>query len=89
MDAAQHKEAVLKARLGHWLEEGYVLTSSIEGKLASLQVTQQKIQEDSTEIVTEKLVEQVKKVAMQCIVEVVVVHVELGGLPKIISTPAE
>jgi len=39
VDAAQHKEAVLKARLGPLLDEAYLLTTSIEGKLASLQVT--------------------------------------------------
>lgn len=36
VDATQPKEAVLKTRLGPWLEEAYVLTTSIEGKLASL-----------------------------------------------------
>ena len=39
VDAAQRKEAVLNARLGPYLEEAYVLTASIERKLASLQVT--------------------------------------------------
>lgn len=45
---AQCREAVLKARLGPWLDEAYVLTTTIEGKLVSLQETQQKIQADST-----------------------------------------
>lgn len=36
VDATQRKEAVLKARLRPWLEEAYVLTASIEGKLTSL-----------------------------------------------------
>jgi len=34
VDATQIEEVVLKARLGSWLEEAYVLTTSIEGKLA-------------------------------------------------------
>ena len=40
VDTAQHKEAVLKAYLKRWLDEAYLITTSIEGKLASLQETQ-------------------------------------------------
>ena len=57
VDAAQRKEVVLMARLGPWLDEAYVLTVSIEGKLASLKATQQKIQEDSAGPSTKQLVE--------------------------------
>lgn len=43
MDVAQQREAVLKARLGSWLDEAYVLTATIEEKFTTLQTTQQKI----------------------------------------------
>jgi len=36
MDAVQHKEAVLKARLKPWLDEAYAVTASIEGNLVTL-----------------------------------------------------
>lgn len=48
VDATQQKEAVLKAHLKPWLDEAYLVTTSIEGKLASLQATQQKLQADSS-----------------------------------------
>lgn len=75
MDATQCREA----RLGPWLYEAYVLITTIEGKLANLQATQQKITTDSVGPTIEKLVEQGKKAATQCDAEVLVVQVELGG----------
>lgn len=83
------KESVLKARIGPWLDEAYVLTTTIEGKLASLQATQQKIQSHSIGPQMEQLVEEMKQVATQCTAKVTVVQVELGGLHDKISTPAE
>lgn len=38
VDVARHKEVVLKARLHPWIDEAYTITTSIEGKLAQLQV---------------------------------------------------
>ena len=40
VDAAQHKEAMLKVWLKPWLDESYSVTAFIEGKLANLQATQ-------------------------------------------------
>ena len=80
---------MLKARVKPWLDEAYVVTTSIEGKLANLQATQQKLQADSSGPVTEQLVEEVKQATAQCTVEVAVIQVELGGLCAKISTPAE
>lgn len=57
MEAAQQKEAVLKARLGPWLEKAYVISAIIKEKLPSLQITQQKVKEDSVGLETEQLVE--------------------------------
>jgi chromosome segregation ATPase len=88
VEAVQRKEAVLKARLGPWLDEAYVISATIEEKLASLQTTQQKIQEDSAGPTTEQLVEQVKQAATQCTTEVAVAQVELGGLRSKISMPS-
>jgi len=48
-----HKEVVLKARLRPWLDEAYSIMACIEGKLANLQATQQKLQADSSGPVTE------------------------------------
>lgn len=48
-----HKEAVLKEILKPWLDEAYIVTGSIEGKLVTLQVTHQKLQADSVIAVTE------------------------------------
>lgn len=43
VEAAQWKEVVLKAKLGPWLDEAYVISATIEEKLVSLQRTQLKI----------------------------------------------
>lgn len=60
VDTSQHKEEELKAWLKPWLDEAYVLTTTIEGKLPNLQVTQQKIQADNVALATKQLVDQVK-----------------------------
>jgi len=36
VDAAQHKEFILKAYLKHWLDEAYLITTTTKGKMASL-----------------------------------------------------
>lgn len=43
VDTTQHKEAVLKACFKPWLDEACMIMTTIEGKLASLQETQQKL----------------------------------------------
>jgi len=53
VDVARHKEVVLKARLQPWIDEAYMVIASIEGKLATLQETQQKIQGERLAAVTE------------------------------------
>lgn len=75
------------ARLKPWLQEAYTVTINIEGKFATLQTTQQKLQADSAGEVTEKIVEDVKQVASQCTVEVGIIQVELDGLRAKISAP--
>lgn len=60
MHTSLHKETILKARLKTWLGEAYVVTRNIEGKLATLQVTQQQLQVDSAGEVTDKTIEDVK-----------------------------
>jgi len=40
VDAAQHKEFVVKACLKPWLDKAYLIIATIEGNLASLQGTQ-------------------------------------------------
>ena len=37
MDAARHKEAVLKARIQPWIDEAFMIMANIEGKLAHIQ----------------------------------------------------
>lgn len=37
VDAARHKEVVLKARIQHWIDEAFTITTKIEGKLAQMQ----------------------------------------------------
>jgi len=87
VDVTLHKEAVLKARLNPWLEESYAVTGNIEGKLATLQETQQKLQDDSTGVVTEQTVEDAKQAAAQCTTEVAVIRVNLDGpLTKIFTS---
>lgn len=63
MEAAYKKEEILKARLGPWLDEAYIVSIKIHEKLANLQSTQQKIKQDSARLATEKLVEQIKEAA--------------------------
>lgn len=89
MEAAQRKEVVIKGRLGPWLDEAYIISATIEEKLASLQRMQQKIKEDNVGPATEKLVERIKHVATRSATEVAVAQVELGGLRNKISTPVE
>lgn len=36
VEAAQKKEVVLKARLGPWLDETYIISTNVQGKLVSL-----------------------------------------------------
>lgn len=50
--ATQCKEAMLKAHMKPWLDEAYAIITTIEGKLASLHETQQKLQADRTGPVT-------------------------------------
>lgn len=71
---------MLKVLLKPWLDEAYSVMTSIEGKLASLHATQQKLQADSSAPATEHLVEELKQVATQCTAEVTFIQVELGGL---------
>jgi len=40
VEVAQKKEAILKARLGPWLDESYIISAKIQEKLANLQSTQ-------------------------------------------------
>ena len=51
---------MLKAHLKPWLDEAYLVMTSIEGKLANLQATQQKLQADNLGPATEQLVEEAK-----------------------------
>jgi len=87
MDAMLHKELVLKARLKPYLDETYTVTGSIEGILATLEATQQKLQASNAGLVTEQTVEDTKQVDGQCTTEFVVIQVELKGIRKNISTP--
>lgn len=36
VEAAQHKEVVLKANIQPWIDEAFVITTSIEAKLAQM-----------------------------------------------------
>lgn len=85
VNATQQREAVPKARLGPWMDEAYVLTTTIEENLTNLQRTQQKIWGVSAGPTMEQLVEQVKQAAIECIAEVAVVQVDLVGLHNKIS----
>ena len=60
MDAARHKEAVLKVHLQPWIDEAYTITASIEAKIAQLQATQERILGSSSiAVVTEQCMEEV------------------------------
>lgn len=63
--------------------------NTIEGKLASLQETQQGIMFDSAGPKTEKLVEEMNQVTTQCATDAAVVQVELGHLHEKISMPSK
>ena len=79
----------MKACLKPSLNKAYLIMTTIEGKLASLQETRQKIKSVSAGLVIEQLVEEMKQVETQCTTEVVVIQVNLGGLRYKISAPAE
>lgn len=63
VEVTQRKEVVLKARLGPWLDEAYVISTNIEEKLASLQKMLQRTKEDSAGLAIEQLVEKIKQEA--------------------------
>lgn len=73
MDAALHKEEMLKARLKPLLDEAYTTIGSIEGKLVTLQATQQKLQVDSSGAVTKQMIKDMMQVVAQCTTEVAVI----------------
>lgn len=75
VEAVQKKEAVLKARLGPWLDEAYIVFVNIKEKSANLQSMQQKIKQDSAGPAIEQLVEQIKQAATQSMAEVAVAQV--------------
>jgi len=54
LDAASHKEVVLKACLYSWINEAYSIIASIEENLTKLQATQQRIQGNSSAAVVTK-----------------------------------
>lgn len=60
MDAALHKEAILKVRLKPWLDEAYVVIWNIEVNIANLQEMQKNLQAESAGVVTEKTMEDTK-----------------------------
>ena len=59
------------------MEEAYAVTGNIEGKLATLQATQQNLQDDSAGVVTKKTIEDVKQATSQCTAKVAIIQVEL------------
>ncbi|MCY6488434.1 hypothetical protein, partial [Actinobacillus pleuropneumoniae] len=65
---------MLKAHLKPWLDEAYFIKTTIQGKMAILQKTQQKIKSDNTGPATEQLVEEMKQVATQCTTKVAIVQ---------------
>ena len=61
MDAAWHKEVVLKACLQPWINEAYTITTSIKANLVQLQASQDRIQGSSSRIaIIEQCVEEVQ-----------------------------
>lgn len=74
---------------GVGLNMAYIITTSIEGNLAQLQATQQKIQGRNSVAITKQRVEEVQQVVTQCTDKVGVIKTELGGLCAKISSPIE
>lgn len=88
-EAAQKKEALLKARWGPWLDEAYQVMTNIQEKLVGLQHTQQTMKIVAEGPATEQLVEEVKKASTQSVVKVAVVQVEFGDIHSKITVPAK
>lgn len=64
VDAARHKEVVLKARVQPWIDEEFVITTSIEANLAQMQGIEEQVQESSlATIVSEQCVQEVHQAA--------------------------
>lgn len=64
---------MLKAHMKPWFENAYLITVTIEGKLASLQETQQKIKSDNVGPMTEQLVKEMKQAETKCTTKVEVI----------------
>ena len=65
---------MLKAILKPWLDESYAVTGNIEGKLATMQETQQKLHTNSIGGVTEHTMEDAKQAAAQCTTKVAIIQ---------------
>ena len=90
VDDARHKEAILQVHLQLWIDEVYVVTTSIEEKLTQLQETQEKVQgSSSTTMVFEQQVEEVQQATTYCTADLAAIQAELGGIRTKISTPVE
>jgi len=67
-----------------------VIIASIEAKPMQMQGTQEYVQGHSSAIAASKQhVQEVQQVATQCVVDLVAVQVELGGLCMKISAPTK
>jgi uncharacterized coiled-coil DUF342 family protein len=90
VDAARHKEAVLKARVQPWIDEAFTITTTIEGKLAQMQGTQEQMQGSSSDTaVSEQRIQEIQQAAAQCAADLAAVRAELEGLRAKISAPTE
>ena len=90
MDAKQHKEAVLKARVRPRIDLAFTITTKIEGKLAQMQGMQEWVQgSNANTTVLEQRVQEIQQAAAQCTVDLAIVRGELEGLRMKISAPIE
>jgi len=81
LDAAQHKEVVLKVRVQPWIDEAFIFTTSIEAKLTQMQGMQEQVQgSSSATTVSEQCIQEVQQAAMQCTPNLAAGQAELGGL---------
>jgi len=80
----------LKARVQPWIDEAFLIKTTIEGKLAQMQGTQEQIQGSSFDTaISKQHVQEIQQVAAQCTADLAAIRAELGGFCVKISAPTE
>ena len=90
VDTTRQKEAVLKERIQPWIDEAFIITADIEGKLAQMKAMHALRQGVAPESESSaERVEQIQQTVDQCAADLRVAKEQLEGLHDKIVAPAK